>query len=102
MGADVFSAISAPVRREILGMLAVRDMPVLQIAESFEMSVSAVSQHLAILKDANLVAQSKQGRQRIYRLTPNPLTEVADWLEKYEQFWTRKLEKLDTFLENNS
>ena len=98
--ADVFAAIAAPARREILGLLAQGEMPMSQIAESFTMSLSAVSQHLTVLKDANLVEITKVGRQRIYRLAPTPLMTVARWLGRYEQFWPNKLDRLGSYLEN--
>jgi len=99
--ADVFGAISAPARRELLRMLAVKEMPVLEIAESFDMTLSAVSQHLGVLRQAGLVAQRKQGKQRLYRLEPEPLREVADWLSFYEPFWRSRLERLGDYLEQN-
>jgi DNA-binding transcriptional ArsR family regulator len=98
---DVFAAISTPVRREILGLLAEKEMPVMEIAKSFDMSLSAVSQHLSILKNAELVQIRKVGRQRVYRLTPNPLMSVADWIRGYERFWSGKLRRLETYLEED-
>ncbi|HWD37365.1 MAG TPA: metalloregulator ArsR/SmtB family transcription factor [Fimbriimonas sp.] len=98
---DVFGAISAPARRELLHMLASREMPVLEIAESFDMTLSAVSQHLGVLRQAGLVRQRKDGRQRLYSLNPEPLQEVASWLSYYEPFWTDKLTGLGKFLEEN-
>lgn len=96
---DVFAAIAAPSRRAILSHLAQGEMPVLEIAESFEMTLSAVSQHLGILRSAGLVSIRKAGRQRIYRLNPTPLKAVADWVETYERFWTDKLAALGEHLE---
>ncbi len=96
---EVFSAISAPARREMLRLLATRDTPVSEMAESFEMSLSAVSQHLSILKDAGLVIQMKAGRQRIYRLNPEPLQAVSDWLSFYEPFWKQRLAELGSYLD---
>jgi DNA-binding transcriptional ArsR family regulator len=100
-GADVFSAISAPARREILSRLAGREMPVLELAEAFDMTLSAVSQHLAVLRNAGLVAARKEGKQRIYRLNAEPLRAVADWVSAYEPFWKTKLDALGEYLEEN-
>jgi DNA-binding transcriptional ArsR family regulator len=97
----VFSAISAPPRRAILAQLAKREMPVLELAESFDMTLSAVSQHLSILRDAGLVTTRKAGRQRIYKLDPQPLKAVSDWVKSYESFWTDKLAALGEFLEES-
>lgn len=96
---DVFAAISAPARREIMQMLSHRDIPVTEIAESFDMSMSAVSQHLTVLKSAGLVTQIRAGRQRIYHLNPEPLQEVADWLTFYEPFWKQRLDDLGRYLD---
>jgi DNA-binding transcriptional ArsR family regulator len=98
-GTDVFGAIAAPTRREILALLTNGALPVSQIAESFNMSLSAVSQHLAVLKDARLVQMSKSGKQRIYRINPDPLLDVVEWLNQYEQFWPAKLDRLEKHLE---
>lgn len=98
---DVYSAISAPARREILGCLARKEMPVQELAESFAMTLPAVSQHLAVLRDAGLVDVRKAGRQRIYRLKPEPLKAVADWVQTYERFWNDKLAALGEYLEEN-
>jgi DNA-binding transcriptional ArsR family regulator len=98
---DVFAAIAAPTRRAILQRLAHREMPVLELAETFDMTLSAVSQHLGILRDAGLVSQTKAGRQRIYRLNPEPLRTVAEWVQAYEPFWNDKLAALGEYLEKN-
>lgn len=99
---DVFSAISAPTRRAILARLAEREMPVQELAGSFDMTLSAVSQHLAVLREAGLVEIRREGKQRFYRLNPQPLRTVADWVRRYEPFWNRKLEALGEYLEENS
>ena len=99
-GNDVFAAISAPARREILLMLSRRDTPVTEIAESFEMTMSAVSQHLTVLREAGLVTQRKVGRQRIYRLNPEPLKIVSEWLSFYEPFWKERLLDLGRVLDD--
>jgi len=96
---DVFSAIAAPARRAMLQMLARRETPVMELAESFDMSLSAVSQHLTVLKQAGLVTQRKDGRQRLYKLNPEPLQAVSEWLSFYEPFWKNKLSELGTYLE---
>lgn len=97
----MFSAISAPSRRLMLQLLARREAPVTEIAESFDMTLSAVSQHLTVLKQAGLVSIRKDGKQRFYRLNPQPLRVVSDWLSFYEPFWSNKLESLGNYLEEN-
>lgn len=100
-GTDVFSAIAAPTRRAMLSQLAGRELPVQELAQSFDMSLSAVSQHLSVLRDAGLVSMRQAGRQRIYRLNPEPLKAVADWVQPYERFWADKLAALGEYLEEN-
>lgn len=96
--ADVFTAIAAPVRRAILFQLAQKEAPVQQLAKSFDMTLPAVSQHLAVLKHVGLVKVKKQGQQRIYQLNPKPLKDVADWVLYYEKFWNNKLNALGVYL----
>jgi len=95
---DVFTAISAPARRAILAQLASGEMPVQKLAESFDMSLPGVSQHLAVLRNAGLVNVRKEGKQRFYRLNAEPLKDVASWVQDYEKFWTGKLAALGEYL----
>jgi DNA-binding transcriptional ArsR family regulator len=98
---DVFAAIAAPARREILRTLAAGEMPVTELASNFKTTLSAVSQQLTILREAGLVRQRKAGKQRLYSLNSEPLREVANWLEFYKPFWSEHLEKLGQYLEEN-
>lgn len=85
---DVFDALASPARREILVILAKSgDQPASHIARHFSMARPSVSQHLRVLRDAGLVSMKRTGRQQIYTLHTQPLTEVRDWLSQYEQFW---------------
>jgi DNA-binding transcriptional ArsR family regulator len=96
---EVFGAISHPARRRMLDMLADGDRPVNAIAENFAMSRPAVSQHLRILLDAGLVTEQRHGRERRYRLAPERLEPVRDWLAHYERFWDDHLQRLQQQLE---
>jgi DNA-binding transcriptional ArsR family regulator len=100
--ADVFQAIADPTRRAILDRLRDGEFPVKQLAEPFEMSLPAISQHLCVLHEAGLVAQRKLGRQRLYRLQPTPLKQVSAWIADYEVFWQDKLDALGDYLEAQS
>ncbi len=97
--ADIFQAIADPTRRAILDQLRYGEQPVKQLAEPFDMSLPAISQHLQVLCEAGLVTQQRAGRQRIYRLNPEPLKQVSDWVADYEQFWSKKLDALSEYLE---
>jgi len=100
--ADVFGAISHPARRRMLDLLAESDRSVNMIAGHFKMSRPAVSQHLRILLDAGLVTEQRHGRERHYRLVPERLGEVRDWIARYERFWDDRLRRLQKLLANRS
>jgi DNA-binding transcriptional ArsR family regulator len=99
VSADVFEAIASPARRALLAKLSNGEAPVSELAESFDMTLSAVSQHLTVLKGAGLVRMRRLGRQRLYRIDAAPLREVAEWVGKYERFWAEKLAALGEYLE---
>src|SRR5438128_365407 len=96
--ADVFTAIAHPVRRQILDLLTERDMTVTHLAEPFQMSRPAISQHLRILLDTGLVEMREVGRSNYYHLLPARLQEIQRWLAHYEPFWKGKLEALGDYL----
>ena len=85
----------------MLGLLSLREMPVTELAEIFQMTISAVSQHLSVLRNAGLVTQRKDGKQRLYRTNPEPLQAVSEWLEFYRPYWKDRLTKLGQYLEEN-
>ena len=92
---EAFGAISHPARRRMLDLLAQGDRPVNAIAGLFEMSRPAVSQHLRVLLGAGLVTEQRHGRQRRYRLAPERLGPVRDWISHYERFWDDHLQRLE-------
>ncbi|TWT55505.1 ArsR/SmtB family transcription factor [Allorhodopirellula solitaria] len=96
--ADAFVAISHPARRQMLDLLIEGPQPVNWIAGRFEMSRPAVSQHLRILRDAGLVADQRVGRERRYRLVPERLEPVHDWIRHYDRFWDERLKRLEEHL----
>src|SRR5712692_1273085 len=98
---DVYRAVADPTRRELLDRLAEGEQPVTKLAARFDMSLPAVSQHLKMLREAGLVAERREGRQRLYRLTATPLKEVADWVSHYDRFWRSKLKALGEHLGKN-
>jgi DNA-binding transcriptional ArsR family regulator len=95
---DVFQAVAHPARRRILEQLEKGELPVSSLAQGFKGSAPALSQQLTVLKKAGLVRESREGRRRIYRLTPEPLAELTDWVETHKTFWRAKLEALGEFL----
>lgn len=80
-------------------MLAENKMTVNSISGRFNISRPAVSKHLKILLNTNLVVPLKKGRERYYQLNVEPLNEVREWLEFYDKFWDKKLKALKNFVE---
>jgi DNA-binding transcriptional ArsR family regulator len=101
-GSDVFAAIGDPTRRQVLDLLARKQMPAGEIADRFRISRPAVSQHLQVLRRARLVKARRCGREQIYSLRPEPLHEVYEWVEHYKQFWDSKLAALGDYLDEIS
>ena len=99
--ADVFHAIADPTRRRLLDSLERSERTVNDLAAPFRMSRPAISQHLAILRNAGLVEARRDGRQRHYRICAVQLRQVHDWVSHYERFWSDKLRALGDFLEKN-
>ncbi|SES10576.1 Uncharacterized conserved protein YndB, AHSA1/START domain [Psychrobacillus sp. OK032] len=97
---DVYEAVADPTRRKILQMLAdVEELPLHEITVHFQMGRTAVSKHLAILKEADLVIARRVGRETRYRLNAAPLREIQDWVSFYEGFWKERIFKLNILLE---
>ncbi|MHB8858743.1 MAG: ArsR/SmtB family transcription factor [Thermoleophilia bacterium] len=97
---DVFQALADPTRRKILRLLSSEELPVGKISEPFPISRTAVSKHLGVLSEAGLVGERKIGRERRYRLQPEPLLEVKRWLAYYEKFWDKKLAALKEHIDS--
>ena len=98
---DVFQAIADPTRREMLRLLAEKERPISDITSHFPISRTAITKHLGILSDAELVSGKKVGREKIYSLHPEPLAELKEWLSFYERFWNNKLSVLKHLVEND-
>ena len=96
---DVFQALADPTRREILTLLRQGSQPVGGIARDFPISRPAISRHLRILREAELVTEIKIGRNRVYELNAGPLKSVDDWLAHYRHMWQHQLRNLKRFVE---
>jgi DNA-binding transcriptional ArsR family regulator len=95
---DVFSALANPVRREILMRLRRGPCAVNRIAQGFDIGRPAVSEHLQILRKANLVREEPRGRERYYHLNPHPLADVEAWLDAFTRYWKQRLVALEDLL----
>jgi DNA-binding transcriptional ArsR family regulator len=96
---DAFQAIADPTRRQIIHMIANRPMNLKAIAEQFDMSRPAVSQHIKILMECGVVEIRQLGRERFCEAKLNQLSEVSQWIDQYKQFFENKLDNLETYLE---
>jgi DNA-binding transcriptional ArsR family regulator len=94
------SALADPTRRAILARLAQGEATVGELAAPFAMSLPAVSRHLKVLEHAGLIARGRTAQWRPCRLEPEPLREVAGWLETYSRFWAESLDRLDAYLQD--
>jgi DNA-binding transcriptional ArsR family regulator len=91
----VFATLADPTRRAILARLAQEEsLSISALAEPFSIKLPAVMKHLDVLGDAGLIKRSKHGRTVAVRLSPLPLRGAADWLRRYERFWSPALDRL--------
>ena len=98
MRRDVFQAIADPTRRAILSLIALQAMTPNAVAEHFDSSRQAVSNHIKILVECQLVKQEYSGREIYYQLNGKKMKEIADWLEPFRQQWESRFDKLDKIL----
>jgi DNA-binding transcriptional ArsR family regulator len=99
---DVFHAVGDDTRRHILVLLGGGEQRVNDLAQPFQMTRPAVSQHLAVLRRAGLVSVRRHGRERYYRLRAARLRAVYDWVAFFEQFWPEKLRALGAYLDRQA
>ncbi|MBT8062079.1 MAG: winged helix-turn-helix transcriptional regulator [Xanthomonadales bacterium] len=95
---DTFTALADPTRRRIIEQLAVGETTFGELADQFEMSRPAVSQHLKTLREAGIVASRADAQRRIYRLTDHGLDEMDAWLRKVQGYWNQRLDRLERLL----
>ncbi len=99
MRRDVFQAIADPVRRDIIELLAEETLTVNSIAEQFDISRPAISKHLKILKECEIIEVKKEGRERICFIRPKNLIPAFMWIERYKALWENKLDSFDNYLQ---
>jgi DNA-binding transcriptional ArsR family regulator len=98
---DVFQAVADPTRREIIRLLADEEMPITAIVKHFPITRTAVNKHLHVLKGAGLVSSRKVGRETRYKLIPDPLYQLQQWVSFYERYWDDHLDLLRKYVEND-
>ena len=100
MRRDVFQAIADPTRRELLSMLAGQAMTPNALAENFHSTRQAISKHIKILTECQLVKQEQSGREIYYHFNSKKLKEVDQWLQPFRTMWESKFDQLDNVLKN--
>ena len=98
MRRDVFQAIADPTRREIIHLIANQPLNLNAIAENFDMSRPAISQHMKILIECGLIDVTQKGRERYCEARLDKLDEVGQWVEQYRMIWQQKHDRLDKVL----
>ncbi|MBO9728239.1 MAG: winged helix-turn-helix transcriptional regulator [Chitinophaga sp.] len=98
MRRDIFQAIADPTRRAIIALIAVQAMTPNTIAEHFDTTRQAVSKHLKILTECELVKQEQRGREIYYLLEIEKMKEIDKWLEQYRRIWESRYAQLDQLL----
>lgn len=98
MRRDVFQAIADPVRRNIIELLAEETLTINAIAEKFDISRPAISKHLKILKECEIIDYKKEGRERFCYIQPKNLIPAFMWIEQYRKLWEGKLDSFEKYL----
>ncbi len=95
---DIFQAIADPTRRAIITLITLQAMTPNAIAENFNTTRQAVSKHLRILTECELVTQKQQGREIYYQLEINKMKEIDKWLDQFRKIWETRFDQLDKVL----
>jgi DNA-binding transcriptional ArsR family regulator len=99
MRRDIFQAIADPTRRAIIALIAVQAMTPNALAEHFDTTRQAVSKHLQILTECEVLSQQQQGREIHYQLKIDKMKEIDQWLEQFRKIWEQRYEQLDELLQ---
>ena len=99
MRRDIFQAIADPTRRAIIALIAVQAMTPNALAEHFDTTRQAVSKHLQILSECEVVDQQQQGREIYYQLKIDKMKEIDQWLEQFRKIWEQRYKQLDELIQ---
>jgi DNA-binding transcriptional ArsR family regulator len=97
---DLFQAIADPTRRAILVLLAMQALTPNALAERFTMSRQAVSKHIKVLQQSNLIRPVQSGREIYYHFNPHKMQELDQWVSQFRRMWETQFKQLDTVLSN--
>lgn len=92
---EIFHALSNPTRREIIQLMHQKEKTVSELAQSFDMSLAAISKHIKVLERAKLIERSVNGRTHTCRLNTESLSQAIKWLRFYEKFWSNRFDFLE-------
>lgn len=95
---DVFQAIADPTRRQIINLIASQSMNLNAIADNFDVSRPAISNHIKILSECGIISIEQIGRERYCKIHPANLKEVSDWIEPFRELWEQKLDSFEKYL----
>ena len=95
---DVFQAIADPIRREIISLIANERMNLNAIADNFDVTRPAISNHIKILSECGIIEIEQQGRERYCRIQPANLKEVSDWIGQFNALWEKRLESFEKYV----
>jgi DNA-binding transcriptional ArsR family regulator len=97
---STFTIVAEPNRRAILNLLLSSELSVGEIERELQLSQPSVSKHLKVLKDAGFVESRIEAQRRVYRLRPEPLMELDEWLGPFREFWSKHVDALERHLDN--
>ena len=98
MRRDIFQAVADPTRRAIITLIALQAMTPNALAEHFDTSRQAISKHLKILTECELIKQEQKGREIFYQLEVNKMKEIDQWMEQFKKIWESRFNQLDELL----
>jgi DNA-binding transcriptional ArsR family regulator len=98
MKQDIFQAIADPTRRAILTLIAIQSLTPNAMAEKFDMSRQAVSKHIKVLQECELIKPKPSGREIYYHFNPKKMQEFDDWLAQFRKIWETQFNQLDQIL----
>ena len=99
---DVFNAVAEPRRREILGLLVLKELPVGDIVTLIKLDQPSVSKHLRVLRDVGLVHVRRNGRHKLYRTNAQGIRPLHEWAETFERYWSHQLNRVKERAERKS
>lgn len=99
MRRDVFQAIADPIRREIIQLLAVKELTVNEVADKFDISRPAVSKHLKILQECEIIKYNQVGRERLCLIQPQKLIPAFLWIKQYNKLWEDRIDSFENYID---